>query len=275
MKQSKDLIIKWKQSKKYAEFQEKMQEKKNLLLQLKTNIMNNREEGEGFSREELINILQLIKEIDLEEKEQKDEFDMNYFSVVGNSEDIMIEYLQKQYMWFKYLMDYILEEEFEIASELRDVIDIEEAQIIRLITEYRADILAIDEEYFDKIKVIKQELYEQMNNEIDKIEKEQKDEFDMNYFSVVGNSEDILIEYLQKQYMWFRYLMDYILIEEFEIASEIRDVINIEESQIIRLITEYRADILVIDEEYFDKIKVIKEELYEQMNSEIDKIEKE
>jgi len=63
-----ELINKWKKSKKFAEFQQKMQEKKNHLLELKTNIMSNREEGEGFSREELINILQLIKEIDLEEK---------------------------------------------------------------------------------------------------------------------------------------------------------------------------------------------------------------
>ncbi len=169
----KNQIERWKQSRKYAEFQEKMQEKKNILLQLKTNIMSNREEGEGFSREELINILKLIKEIDIEEKEQTDEFDMNYFSVVGNSEDILIEYLQKQYMWFRYLMDYILIEEFEIASEIRDVIAIEESQCIRLITDHRADILVIDEEYIDKIKIIREELYEQMNNEIDKINEEE------------------------------------------------------------------------------------------------------
>lgn len=168
----KDLILKWKQSKKYALFQEKMQEKKNLLLQLKTNIMSNEQEGEGFSREELINIIRLIKEIDLEEKEETDEFDVNYFSVVGNSEDILIEYLQKQYMWFRYLMDYILDEEFEIAAELRDVIEIEENQIIRLINEHRPDILEIYEDYIDRILIIREELYEQMNEEIKKINEE-------------------------------------------------------------------------------------------------------
>lgn len=140
----------WKNSKKYAELQEQMKQKKQELLELKHDIMA---KDEYYTKTELIQLIKAIKEAD--EIACEVDYDYQYFSVLGTQDEIMAEYIEKLASWFVYLRKYLEIEEFEICAGIRDVVDIEKRTFYDLCLRYRGD----DQEFLDKILELPNKIY--------------------------------------------------------------------------------------------------------------------
>jgi len=147
----KEYLDKWKKSAKYAEFQSLLAAKKQRVAELKIKVMNREEE---FTKKELLEVIKLIKECDQQVISEELDFDYSFFNVVGNADEIFVEYVGRIASWSMYLGNSIIDEDYEVSSEIRDVIAIEKKQMIQLITEHRKDILLRDEDFIDKIKEV-------------------------------------------------------------------------------------------------------------------------
>jgi len=155
-------INNWKNSSKYKEFQAKLNIKRQELFELKNEIMDKKDSE--LSNEELKDLIKIIKALDKEPR-SVDEFDYNYFSIIGTREDILHEYMSRMMNWFFYLGVNILDEEFELCAELRDVIAIEKKQMLYSLEEYK-NILFIDDEFLDKVNAVDERFYDTINNRV-------------------------------------------------------------------------------------------------------------
>jgi len=158
-------INSWKSSNKYAEFKAKLEARKEEILNLKIEFMGRlNDDDEYIDREELkqyaVAIIQSFDYID-----DEDFFDVDVFSVIGKEKDILFEYIQRQYPWFNYLIDYLLDEDYELCTLIRDVIKINEKTLIHNINKYGV-IMEDKESFFEEIKDVNIRLFNSINKGI-------------------------------------------------------------------------------------------------------------
>jgi hypothetical protein len=156
----RDMMENWKNSKKYREIQEQLAENQQNLIDLKINIMS---KENRFTKEELLELIAAYKEI--HRRGDKMEFDVNYFSIVGDSDEILTEYISRQVNWFYYLGTALIIEDYEVAAECRDMISIEKELFLDLIKEYR-DYLALDPEFIERVHLVDDKLYRTITDNI-------------------------------------------------------------------------------------------------------------
>ncbi len=157
-------LDKWKNSKKYAIFQAELLKRKQDLINLKVELLENMNEN-VLTKIELMQLIAVIKDCnEINSEESEELFDLDSFIALGDPEDILIEYIQRQVVWFSYLVIYLSREDYEMCSDIRDVIRIYEAQLIRLIKKTRNDILLNDENYIERITEINEKLFKRANN---------------------------------------------------------------------------------------------------------------
>ena len=157
----KKIIDAWTKSPKYAAFQEQLSIKKQNLINLKIDIMSDKEES-NYTRDELISIVALIKQADAIELDDDNDFDVNSFSIVGTKEEIHLEYIRRIVFFWSFLAPAVIEEDIELACELRDAITIEERCYITSIKKYRQDILDEDKDYIKKILKVSTKVYSKL-----------------------------------------------------------------------------------------------------------------
>lgn len=162
---TRTLINNWVNSDKYKQLRQQLDEKKEQLMSFKIKIMD---KDEILSKSEIIEITKLVKQFNVEFELSKDkEYNQDYaITILGSADEIFFEYTSRQVNWFFYLGTYLLKEEYEIAAELRDVIQIEESQFLYLLQEYRADVTLIDEEFIERALSVKERLYTAINSAI-------------------------------------------------------------------------------------------------------------
>ena len=146
-------IDNWKNSKKFAELQNLLKERKQLLIELKFEIMNKEEE---LTREELIEVIDSI--IMANEIACEVDFNYNYFSIISTTEDIQIEYISKMADWFYYLKKYLALEEFELCAGIRDVIEIECKEFYELCKNHRNE----SKEFLNSIVALPSKMYQKI-----------------------------------------------------------------------------------------------------------------
>ncbi len=157
----KDLINNWKKSSKYLEFQFKLNQAKQKAFEIKSHILTD-ENIESTTDEQLDSFIDIIKELDGQFVDDEHNFDYNYFSVIGTESEIILEYLQKQKVWFIYLNRCLKEEKYELAAKLRDAIKIEKRLLNNLIFKYRPEL--ISDEFNSKIDLVENEFYNIIND---------------------------------------------------------------------------------------------------------------
>lgn len=151
----REQINNWKNSKKFAELQEQLKEKKQQLINLKFDIMA---KEEFLTRDELIQLIKAIKEAD--EINCEVDYDYHYFAILGTQDEIMGEYIDKLANWFMYLKKYLDREEYEICAGIRDCIQIEQKTFYDLCLRYRGD----DQYFLDKITELPDRIYNKYIN---------------------------------------------------------------------------------------------------------------
>jgi hypothetical protein len=127
-------INKWINSPKYKAFKQELEEKKQELFELKTFYMN-KENDNDLSPKELFEYIKVLKDI-YASKDGTEDYDDDYFKVVGEKKEILSEYKMRQYAWFVHLGRNLLNEEYELCAEIRDIIILEEKEFIELIDKY-------------------------------------------------------------------------------------------------------------------------------------------
>lgn len=157
-------IENWKKSKKYAEFKKMQEAKKQQILDLKLKFMKKEYDDDRLTKKELIEYMRLIIASSELEDDDVSEFEIDIFSAIGTQEDIMLEYIQRQYSWFNYLDDYLKAEDYETCSLIRDVINLNESTIIKNIKQYGVNFEGPYEEFFDKIKRVNTRFYNTISN---------------------------------------------------------------------------------------------------------------
>lgn len=159
----REYMDKWKKSKKYAEFQEMLVIKKQKVAELKFKVISREEE---FTKKELLEIIRLIKECDQQVIDEELDFDYSFFNIVGDEDEVFIQYVGRITSWSMYLGNSILDEDYEFSSEIRDVIAIEKKQMIQLITEHRKDILLRDEDFIERISEVDVKILKKITDSI-------------------------------------------------------------------------------------------------------------
>lgn len=160
----KDIIQTWKNSEKYQEFQFKLFEQKKRVLNHKERILN-LEMIDIVSEKTLRGTIETIKQLHNMILDSSFEYNHNYFSIFHTETDILLEYLNKQKVWFGYLFKYIKLENFELCAEIRDAINLEFDLILQLLIDLRPELFA-DEEYVHRFYLVMTMFYEEINNNL-------------------------------------------------------------------------------------------------------------
>lgn len=159
----REYLDKWKKSAKYAEFQNLLAAKKQRVAELKFRVMDKEEQ---FTKEELLEVIRLIKECNQQIIDEEFDFDYSYFNIIGDADTIYIEYVGRIASWSMYLGNALIEEDYEFASEIRDVIQIEKSQFIDSINKHRQDILLREEDFFERIEGVDEKFLKKITNTI-------------------------------------------------------------------------------------------------------------
>ncbi len=155
-------LDKWKNSNKFIEFQFALSQAKQKVFELKAHILCE-ENMHNTTDEQLIALVDVMTELQAHSTQDEFDFNFDYFSIIGTEMDILLEYIQRQKVWFQYLNRALNSEKFELASRLRDAIRIEKGLFINLIMTYRPE-MAQDDMFYSKIDIVDSEFYNLIND---------------------------------------------------------------------------------------------------------------
>lgn len=131
---------KWLQSQKLRELQEALDRRKREILNtpglnLRKYILQKR--STMMTLEEIVGVLDNIIEFSTLDKEDKEAFDWLEEGFISCSkEDVLQSLISTTINWSLYLRKYEIEQEFELCSKIKQVIDIEIAEAKRMIDTY-------------------------------------------------------------------------------------------------------------------------------------------
>lgn len=118
-KEWREILYKWELSKKNKQLKQKLMDKAQFRM----------------TREEIVEIFKATKEFDLLTNEEKEAFD---FEDLANTsvEDVSAAFTSYTIKWCFYIQKYEMEEDYEVCSMLRQIIDFDKRDSIRLFETY-------------------------------------------------------------------------------------------------------------------------------------------